>query len=253
MVRRFWQTYTILSALSIIVSVTACAILRLAGVPLAVARPVPAALAFTTGFPSLWDFTVPAGGGPWLLWLIFLVIRTWLTGGMYGALARVYAGLEGGLVPFTHDALRAFGRLLLWQVLWDAVWLGSALWIGDARIAGLVWCVRWMFLYANPALVCELQDSARQALGRAWRAWLQDWPAAMLLAAGLSASAAFGAWLAGARTGHAGPALWMLAATLFYAPLNIWILHMAAARYVHVSGWLDGIKRTGTVSPQSSR
>ncbi|MBX6352608.1 MAG: hypothetical protein IRZ10_04670 [Thermoflavifilum sp.] len=241
MVRRFWQTYAAIASASVAVSLLSWLAVWLCGLSIRTLPPLTAALTLPMGFPSLSDFAVPATAGPWLLWVVLFLVKVWLTGGTYGAFARVYADLPGGPAAFIRDGGRAFWRLLGWYVLWDSVGLAGALWLGDIRVTIPLWCVRWVFLYAGPALVCETQDSARRALGRAGRVWLRDWAASLGLAIAVAVTAAVCAGIG--KPVAPGPlGLWLTLAIIIDGLAGAWWMHMTCARYAHLSGWVEGVR-----------
>ncbi|MCL6626593.1 MAG: hypothetical protein K6T68_08430, partial [Alicyclobacillus shizuokensis] len=194
-----------------------------------------------TDFPSLWDLVSPSPqAASWAAPVAVLLVQVLLSGGLYGSLLR--ANLTSTVSPgsFLSDALRSFWRLLWWNLLWAALYLvlgtlsslGRGLPKADIVFGLPVLILRFLFLFADAALVAERRVAALTAIARAARALLAGFVPMLPYAVSLALLADAGTAVA-PRLSHAG----LLAAGIVYSLVVTWLLHMVTARYLYFSAW----------------
>ncbi|MCL6592651.1 MAG: hypothetical protein K6T31_01625 [Alicyclobacillus sp.] len=235
--RRFWRAFAALAALACAFSGLSWLFLTGAHVPLL--APAHRWLLFNlpTLMPSLWNIVLPGQTlGGWAP-LAVLLVQVFFTGGFYGVLVRVNTGQPVSLRSYTADAVHSFGRLLLWNMLWTAMTLALAgmgtAWPATATLlAVLLWLARFVFLFADAALVCEpdFRTALRNAAAALFAGFLPMLPLAVVLTVLTGAGLALTA---------SAPPLAFAALTLLYVVACVWLLHMVTARYLYFSAWQE--------------
>ncbi|MCL6548313.1 MAG: hypothetical protein K6T30_05330 [Alicyclobacillus sp.] len=239
MVHRFWRGMAALAALGVVFTSLSWFYLQATHWPLMTPGNVGTLLKLPTDFPSLWSFALPAAdqtrGAAWFAPVMVLLIQTLLTGGMYGTLIRLNTGQPASVRSFAADGVRSFGRLLLWSLAWTAatslaLGLGRLLGQGTLVPAWLLLAARYLFLFADVALVSEQHTGMANALRIAARSLLTG-ALPMLPLAVLLTLITGGALYASSLFPPAG--VWALA--VVYVLVSLWLLHMVTARYLYFS------------------
>jgi hypothetical protein len=249
LIRRFWQTMALLTALVVLYTCLSWWYLWSNHITLSQSHSLLPTI--TMQIPSIWNFVQPSSVSSWVAPITVFVLQVWLTGGFFGTLARINMGQHASVGSFIVDSMRAFVRLLLWYFFWDAVYLFVAetsklsIWVGlFAAVFALIF--RYFFLFGDVALVCEGQASIRQAVRTALGA----------LANGLVPMLPFGiafAFTTDAAMTYAGrlTAPGVLIVAIIYAVVMTWLSHMVVARYLYFSNWIsrqNGVNPVDTTS-----
>ncbi|WP_067930084.1 hypothetical protein [Alicyclobacillus kakegawensis] len=241
MLQRFWRTMVGLFLVIAVFTLLSWLLLDTLGFPLNRPNQAMAIAHLPTDFPSLWDLVSPSPqAASWAAPVAVLLVQVLLSGGLYGSLVRANLASPVGPGSFLSDALRSFWRLLWWNLLWAALYLVlgtlSSLGRGLPRadiIFGLpVLILRFLFLFADAALVAERHVGALAAITQAARALLAGFVPMLPYAVSLALLADAGTAVA-PRLSHAG----LLAAGLVYSLMVAWLLHMVTARYLYFSAW----------------
>lgn len=203
-------------------------------------------LMLPTDFPSVWTLVGPStavsGVGAGLI-LLFQLAQVFLTGGMYGSLVRVNTGQPTNIGSFLHDARRAFPRLLIWTLLWFVTEgvlvthraqasLATALFL-----AILLTLLRFMFLFAEVAFVCELQSTFYATVAMAVRTLTQN--AGRMIPVAVAIAAVSGLASGIVNTWGSGFALGI---GVVYTVIELWLLHMLTSRYLLLAGWQSRVQ-----------
>jgi hypothetical protein len=233
---RFWSIFSSLTAITVIFTLVSWIYIT-TQTHLTGPKSSSDLLTLPTRIPSIWNIVRPNATGWWLAPLIVLIIQIILTGGLYGTLVRVNTRQVPSISSFISDAVRNFGRLLLWNLLWTA--LSIAL-IGTGRgypslsstLAGIVVALRFVFLFADVALVSErsIPYAIKSAVATLFNRVISMIPYAVVIA--VLSGAAFSA-----STVLSSPLLLVVSA--IYCAIMTFILHMITARYLVFSGWFE--------------
>ncbi|MCL6636591.1 MAG: hypothetical protein K6T26_01470 [Alicyclobacillus sp.] len=248
--QRFWRAFTALAGLACAFSGLSWMFLAAAHVPLLAPTQRLLLLNLPTLIPSLWNIVLPGQTlGAWAP-LAVLLVQVFFTGGFYGVLVRVNTGQPVSPRSFVADAVHSFGRLLVWHGLWTAITLALAgtgtAWPATATLlAVLLWLARFVFLFADAALVCEpdFRTALRTATAALFAGFLPMLPLAVVLTVLTGAGLALAAL---------APPLAFAGLTLFYVVASVWLLHMVTARYLYFSAWQE--RQTAvTLTPSAGR
>ncbi|QQE78621.1 hypothetical protein [Alicyclobacillus sp. SO9] len=236
MIKQFWQTMTALAVLVTAVSGLSLMYLGLSNMSLTPATSYSEWTNLPVTFPSIWNILRPAASAGWLVTIVVLVLQILLTGGFYGTLIRTNTGQAASVNTFMSDALRSFGRLLTWNILWAAIFLLIAAVARSLPQAALLLTilaiiVRFVFLFAETALVGEgrvpmanaLRTAAVTLLGRMMQ--MIPFGVIVIVLSGL------------AEKLFASFPLLRIPTVLAYALAMTWILHMIVARYIYYSNY----------------
>lgn len=194
---------------------------------------------FSTNFPTVWNIVRPGPKVGWWLSVIVFLVQIALTGGMFGTLVRINTGDDAAPGSFISDSIRPFGRLLLWNIFWSAVYL-FVIWVGGYSIglslfvAVIVLLMRYLFIFVEIAFVCEGQDRLKDALTTAVNALFRGivpmlpYGVAVLLFTGIAT-----------KVVYLSP-FWLGAlVSLAYCLVMLWLYHMIVARYLYYSNWRE--------------
>lgn len=237
MVRRFWIAIFWLAVGVTLFTCLSWLYLYLNHVPLSKPSSTMQTINLPTTLPSLWNMTLPIVAGTWWLPIAVLLLQVLLTGGFYGTLVRVNTGANASGGSFVSDSLHAFWRLLGWNLLWALLTLFViGLYKMSAPIAVgvsilLLFC-RYVFLFADVALVCELQAPMQQALKTSALALLNG--IVPMLPYGVSTILLTGIGMTVAAHASMGE---LLGAGIIYGVAMTWLSHMVTARYLALSDW----------------
>ncbi|MDQ0190076.1 hypothetical protein JI721_04300 [Alicyclobacillus cycloheptanicus] len=235
--RRF---YIAMVWLAVVVTVFTCLswlYLYLNHVPLSKPASTMQTLNLPTTAPSIWNMTMPIVAGTWWLPVVVLIVQVFITGGFYGTLVRVNTGTAASAGSFLSDALRAFWRLLGWNLVWMLL---SLFVIGLYRLSAplsialsiLLIFGRYVFLFSDVALVCEMQAPMQQALKNAALALLNG--IVPMLPYGVCTMIFTGFAMTLTDYLSMTDLLWV---GILYGLVMTWIAHMITARYLALSDW----------------
>lgn len=237
MVRRF---FIAIAWLAVVVTAFTCLswlYLYLNHVPLSKPASTMQTINLPTTIPSVWNMTLPIVAATWWLPIVVLIVQVFLTGGFYGTLVRVNTGSRATRGSFISDSLHAFWRLLGWNLLWALL---SLFVIGLYKMSApvaigvsiLLVCCRYVFLFAEVALVCEMQAPMQQALKTSALALLNG--IVPMLPYGVCTVLLTGIGM----TLVAYTSIDMtLVIGVVYGLAMTWLSHMITARYLMLSDW----------------
>ena len=234
MVRRFWQSMAGLALVVLVFTLLSYLYLVLNLVPLFGKTTGLASLNLPTVFPSLWDILRPKTTSVVLAPFIVLLSQVFLTGGLYGSLLRLNAKQPLPAASFLADGLRSFFRLLLWNLLWTfAIPLfvvgidGLASPIGEALTVVLV-IARFLFLFADVALVSEHHRTMRESLRGAFAILVNHWLTMLPFGVVMIILSS----LCTALLVHVGLSITGFLIGIVYSVAMLWLLHLVVARYL---------------------
>lgn len=194
-------------------------------------------LLLPTDFPSVWDVALPTLTGSAAIPLLGLLIQAALTGGLYGGLVRVNTGLPANPATFVSDAIRAFWRLLFWNLIWFAATLiayglSHALPAFSVVFGCLLLVLRFLFIFADTAIVCEQQATVREAVSRAAQTLMGNLATMLPIGLAMALAASLTAYLVSATPVGAG-----ILISVAYGLVMLWLIHMVVSRYVVYANW----------------
>lgn len=248
MLRQFWRTLIALAATAALYSTVSWVYLQRSHV--AAQGPVTGLqlVSFPSGFPSIWDIVRSnAAVSGWILLAVFLV-HVLLTGGFLGTLVRVNSLQATAVSTFLADAARSFWRLLFWNLLWVALSFLAVGLTGVMRPLGVIFAillllVRFLFLFAEVALVCEQQARLGAVLRMAIQTMVEELVRMVPVAVAIVLLTGLGLSLAAT-----GSPIRLLLTALAYTSAMTWLSHLVVARYVVFSAWKA---RTGATAATS--
>lgn len=237
MVRRFWVAISWVAVVVTAFTWLSWFYLYLNHVPLSKPASTLQLINLPTTAPSVWNTILPIVSKTWLLPIVVLLLQVFLTGGFYGTLVRVNTGRAASAGSFVSDSLHAYWRLLLWNIMWELL---SLLVIGIYKMSStaaiglsiLLVCLRYVFLFADVALVCELQSPMRTALANAGNVLLNQ--IVPMLPYGVSTVVFTGVAMTVTAYGGTFTLLWVGVA---YGLVMTWLGHLVTARYLAYSAW----------------
>lgn len=236
MVQTFWRTFASLVIVVMVFSGFSWIYIILHHIALSRVSGVLPLLNLPTGFPSIWNVVHPADTQSSFAPFVVLFLQVYLTGGLLGTLLRVNSYQTPTSSSFVADGLRAFGRLLVWNILWTGI--VSFFLVGILKayaplglvLAFVFLIVRYLFLFAEIALVSETSMRFNQALRASLRAMKNGLVPMIPFATAIVLLT--GAMLYASTTVSL---LVFLPLVFIYVALLTWILHTIVARYLYYS------------------
>lgn len=237
MVRRFWTAITWLAIVVTVFTSLSWIYLYLNRVSLSKPSSTLQLINLPTTAPSLWNIIFPIVTGTWLVPVGILLLQVFLTGGFYGTLVRVNTDRRANAASFLSDSMHAYWRILLWNVMWELL---SLLVIGLFKMSApvsiglsiVVVCLRYVFLFGDIALVCELQAPMGTALKHAGAALLNG--IVPMLPYGVCTIIFTGGAMT--LTAYAQAPVVLLVGVLYGLAMT-WLAHLITARYLVFSNW----------------
>jgi len=235
-IQTFWRTMAGLFATAVVFSTLSWLYIWRSHIPFTPPTGVFQLFNLPTDFPSIWNVVRPAQTNSALAPFLVLFLQVFLTGGLLGTLLRLNTRQSLGTSSFVADGLRAFGRLLAWNLIWTL--LLSFFLIGVLKVflplgevlAFLLLIVRYLFLFAEIALVSETSLRFGQAIRAALSAMKNG--LVPMIPFAIVIMVLTGLVLYASTT---LPVLWFLFVTLVYVCALTWLSHVVVARYLYYS------------------